>query len=537
MARRLNRSTKAVPVLELEEIAALFADNDVVSVSSSSGLACPDAVLEAIGNSFKNTGSPRNLTTLHPIAAGDMFGIKGIDHLAQDGLLEKIIAGSYPSGPSSVRPPEIRKMIDEDRIQAWNLPSGVLFQMHVAGATHQPGVFSKVGLNTFIDPRRQGGALNSVTENSLVKLHEIDGEDWLRYPSLRPDVAIIRGTTADSHGNITTEHEGAPLGILDQAYAAHNNGGIVIAQVKRMAKAGTLRPQQVRVPGAIVDAVVVVPDQMQATQTDYDPVLSGEISAVDGEIATLEWGLPKVMARRAAIELQPGWIVNLGFGVCAGIPRLFLEEGWGDEITWVTEQGAVGGFPLTGLAFGCARNPGAVIASPDQFKLLQGAGFDMACLSFMQVDSDGNVNVSYLPGRSHVSAGVGGFVDITSAAKRLAFVGTFTAGRSDIVAGNGELTINSNGKASKFVNEVAQVSFSGQRALERGQKVTFITERCVLELREAGLCITEVAPGVDLKADILEVAEFDLSVASEVRTMDSRLFNEQSLGSEFGSIQ
>lgn len=523
-AIRPSRDGKLVPVLDPAELARLIPDGATVSVSASSGLACPDRLLAAMGAAFAETGAPADLTVVNPIAAGDMFGIDGIDHLANDGQLRRVIAGSYPSGPSSLAPPRIRTMIDEDRASAWNLPSGVIFQMHSAGATGQPGIITKVGLDTFVDPRRSGGALNDVTPRDLVKVATFAGEEWLHYPPLRPEVALIRGTTADAHGNVTTEHEGAPLGILEQALATHNSGGIVVAQVKRLAKAGSLSAQSVRVPGALVDAVVVVPDQMQTTETLYDPALSGEILAPDGDIEPLAQGVERLLARRAGHELQRGWIVNIGFGICAGIPRVFHEEGRGDDVTWVTEQGAVGGFPLTGSAFGCALNPDAVIASPSQFALLQGGGINAACLSFMQIDQFGNVNVSLLPGRSHVSAGIGGFADITEAATKLVFCGTFMAGRSGIVVGDGRVAIDSGSGVPKLVQDVAQVSFSGPRALERGADVTYITERCVIQLRPEGLVVTEIAPGLDLERDILRCADAKLLVADDLRPMDASLF-------------
>jgi propionate CoA-transferase len=524
------RDGKHACILSSDEAALLVPDNAVVTVSSSSGLGCPDLVLAAIGRRFAAVGHPRDITSVHPIAAGDMYGIRGIDHLAQPGLLRKVIAGSYPSGPSAMEPPLIRQMIDAGQIQAWNLPSGVMFQMHRAAATRQPAVLTKVGLDTFVDPRREGGAMNAVTDRTLVTVEQLQGQEWLSYPPLAPDVAIVRATTADEHGNLSSEHEGSPLGALDQALAAHNNGGIVIAQVKRIVKSGTIRPQHVRIPGAIVDVVVVAPDQMQTTEIAYDPALSGEIVVPDGAIGPLPWGLEKVLARRAAAELRQGWIVNLGFGVCSGVPRVLLEEGCGDDVTWAIEQGAVGGFPLTGSAFGCAQNPDAILQSADQFSLLQGGGLDAACLSFMEVDRFGNVNVSLLPGRSHVSAGIGGFADISSATRRLIFVGHFNAGRKDIRAENGSLSIVKDGTIPKFVPNVAQVSFSGRRAIASGQHVTFITERCVLELREAGLTVVEIAPGVDLNRDVLECAAIPLAVAPDLRVSDAKVFAEPTFG-------
>lgn len=525
-----GRNGKKVAVMSLEQAAALIGDGSVVTVSSSSGLGCPDAMLAAIGERFRATGKPQGLTSVHPIAAGDMYGIKGMDHLAQNGLLARIIAGSFPSGPSSMDPPEVRRMIDAGEVQAWNLPSGAIFQMHRAGGARQPGVLSKVGLDTFIDPRREGGALNQVTPRDLIHVHHLDGEEWLLYPALKPDVAIIRATTADEHGNLSTEHEGSPLGALDQAYAAHNNGGIVIAQVKRLVKAGSIPPQQVRIPGIVVDAVVVVPDQLQTTQTLYDPALSGEIVVPNHDGMALPWGLEKVIARRAATELKRGWVVNLGFGISSALPRVLLEERCDEDVTWVIEQGPIGGYPLTGFAFGCAHNPEAILSSPDQFTLLQGGGFDAACLSFMEVDGHGNVNVSLLRGKSHVSAGVGGFADITSAARFVIFSGYFNAGRRRIDVDDGVLRILEDGSAPKFVPEVAQVTFSGRRATETGQRVIFITERCVIELRPAGLTVIEVAPGVDLATHVLEAAHIPLAVADDLRTMDPRFFRDSLLG-------
>jgi acyl CoA:acetate/3-ketoacid CoA transferase len=526
---RSNINGKTVRIVTAEEAAALIDDDAVVTISSSSGLGCPDAVLAAIGDRFRAEGSPRRITTIHPIAAGDMYGIKGIDHVALPGLLARTIAGSFPSGPSSMEPPAIRTMIDADEVEAWNLPSGSIFQMHRAGAAHQPGVFSKVGLDTFIDPRREGGALNKVTPRDFVRVEQFDGEEWLFYPAVKPNVAIIRATTADEHGNLSTEHEGSPLGALDQALAAHNNGGLVIAQVKRVVKAEAIPPQHVRVPGILVDVVVVAPDQQQTTQTLYDAALSGEIVVPRTDITEVPWGLEKIIARRAASELRFGWAVNLGFGISSAIPHVLLEEHCEDAVTWVIEQGPIGGFPLNGFAFGCAHNADAIIQSPDQFTLLQGGGVDAACLSFMEVDRFGNVNVSLLPSRPHISAGVGGFADITSASAKLIFSGYFNAGRRVAEAANGRLEIIEDGSIAKFVPDVSQVTFSGRRALETGQQVLYVTERCVLELRREGLTVTEIAPGVDLERHVLDAAAIELRVADDLKLMDARLFTDAPL--------
>lgn len=517
-------------VITAEQSAQLIRDGDVVSVSSSSGLGCPDKVLAALGARFAREGKPGGLTMLHPIAAGDMYGIRGIDHLAHPGMLKKILAGSYPSGPSSLPMPEIWRLIVEEKIAAYNLPSGILFDMHRDAAAKRPGVLTKVGLDTFVDPARQGGAMNKLAAmEPVVKKVNFQGEEWLFFPAIAPRVAIVRATTADERGNLSYEHEGAFLGALDQALAARNSGGIVIAQVKRVVRAGSLNPQQVHVPGTLVDHVVVDPEQMQTTQTAYDPAISGEISRPDDNFELPEWGPEKVIARRAAQELATGSAVNLGFGISANVPRVLLEEGLHGEVTWVIEQGAVGGVPLLGFAFGCAANADAIVPSPSQFTYFQGGGFDIALLSFLQVDHEGNVNVSKLGSKPYLTAGCGGFVDITAHAKKIVFSGFFTAG-AKLNVGDARLQILQEGKSRKFVEEVEHVTFSGKMARQRGQAVTYVTERCVMELRADGLVVREIAPGVDLQRDVLAQASFALRVDPQLKTMDAALFRANPMG-------
>lgn len=517
-------------ILTARQAADLVRDGDVITVSSSSGLGCPDGVLAGLGQRYRETQSPKNLTSVHPIAAGDMSGIKGIDHIAQRGLLARVIAGSYPSGPSSAEPPLIWQMIENNEVEAYNFPSGVLYQLHRAGAAQQPGVLSKVGLDTFVDPRHNAGRMNTCTPAAMVRVHELDGQEWLFYDAVVPNVAIIRATTADTFGNLTFEEEPSPLGALDLAYAAHNNGGIVIAQVKRLAEVGSLPPQAVRVPGILIDALVVEPDQLQTTQTLYDPALSGQLRRPLSALAPVPFTLEKVMARRAATELQAGEIANLGFGVSALVPHVLVEEGLANAVSWVIEQGAVGGVPLLDFVFGVSQNPDAIMQSSDTFTLLQGGGIQHALLSFLEIDRHGNVNVHSLPKRRHVTAGIGGFADITSAAPAIVFVGSFTAGRRDIGIDDGALQIRTDGPHIKFVNEVDSPTFSGRRALANGQRVLYVTERAVVELRPEGLTVIEVAPGVDLQRDVLGKSEFDLLVADDLKTMASSLFQPQTGG-------
>lgn len=512
------------------EAAALIPDGAVVSVSSSSGLGCPDLMLKAIGERFEATGHPQGITTLHPIAAGDMSGIRGVDHIAKKGLLKRIIGGSYPSGPSSAEPPLIWQMITNNEIPAYNIPSGIMFDIHREAAAKRPGVLTKIGIDTFVDPERQGCAMNELgSEEPVVKRVSFEGDDWLFFPSIIPHVTIVRATTADERGNLTYEHEGAYLGGLDQALAARNNGGIVIAQVKRITKEGSLKPHDVRVPGMLVDYVIVDPDQKQTTQTLYDPAISGEIFRPLDSFRVPEFNIQKVIARRVAQELQGGSCVNLGFGISANVPRILLEEGLHGAVTWVIEQGAVGGVPLLDFAFGCASNADAYMPSPYQFTYFQGAGFDASLLSFLEIGKDGSVNVSKLSFRPHVTAGAGGFVDITARARKIVFSGMFNAGAKLSIA-DGRLVIEKEGKLKKLVNEVEHVTFSGRRAIEQGQDITYVTERCVMKLTPKGIVLTEIAPGVDLQMHILDQSEFPLIVADDLKLMDAKLFGEAHIG-------
>jgi propionate CoA-transferase len=517
-------------ILSADEAARLIPDNAVVSVSSSSGLGCPDFTLAAIGRRFELEGHPRNLTTLHPIAAGDMWGIAGIDHLAKDGCLARILAGSYPSGPSKAEPPKIWRMVSENRIPAYNIPSGILFDMHREAAAKRPGVLTKVGMETFVDPAFEGCAMNEKAAAApIVSRVQFAGDEWLFFPTIAPNVAIIRATTADERGNLSYEHEGGYLGPLDQALAVRNNGGIVIAQVKRLAEAGTLKPQHVFVPGILVDVIVVAPDQMQTTQTAYEPAISGEIFRPLSSFEIPDFGVGKVIARRVAQELHDGDAVNIGFGISANVPRILIEEGQHGAVTWVIEQGAVGGVPLLDFQFGCASNAEAIVPSPYQFTYFQGAGFDCSLLSFLEIDRDGSVNVSKLGVRPHVTAGAGGFVDITARARKIVFSGYFTAGAGLSIA-NGALAIEKEGKVKKLVEKVEQVSFSGRRAKAQGQEIIYVTERCVMNLAREGVTVTEIAPGVDLQRDILEQAAFPLRVAASLKTMDAALFHPEPIG-------
>jgi propionate CoA-transferase len=517
-------------IVSAAEAARVIPDDAVVAVNSSSGLNCPDAVLKALGERFDREQHPRRLTMLHPIAAGDMFGIRGVDHIAKPGLMARIIGGSYPSGPSTSDPPRIWQMLGSNEVAAYNVPSGIMFDLMREAAAKRPGVITKVGLDTFVDPDQEGCAMNAAAAAApIVRKIEFDGEDWLFFPSIVPQVAIIRGSVCDERGNLSFGQEGAYLGAMELALAAHNNGGIVIAQVRQIAENETIKPHDVRVPGILIDYIVEDPAQWQTTQTPYDPAISGEVFKPISSFGLMEFGTGKAIARRVAQVIRPGWAVNLGFGVSANVPRIFIEEGLHGKATWVIEQGAVGGVPLLDFQFGCSSNAEAFVPSAYQFTYFQAGGFDCSLLSFLQIDSHGSVNVSKLGARPHVTAGAGGFVDITARAKRIVFSGYFNAGaRMEIV--DGRLRIEKEGKVKKLVTEVEQVSFSGRRGVMQGQDVTYVTERCVLKLTPEGIVVTEIAPGVELQSNILDQAEFPLIVSPALKQMEAGLFRPDAMG-------
>ncbi len=512
------------------EAVSRIPDGAVVTVSSSSALGCPDLVLAALGQRFEAESHPRNLTMLHPIAAGDMYGVKGIDHIAKDGLISRVLAGSYPSGPSNLPMPEIWKMVVEDRVEAYNVPSGIMFDMHREAAARRPGVLTRIGLDTFVDPVREGCAMNErASANPIVSRVEFAGETWLHFPNIYPDVCILRATTADERGNLTYEHEGAYLGGLEQAIATRNNGGLVIAQVSRMTAAGSLRPHDVRVPGHLVDLVVLDPEQKQTCETPYDPAISGQIMRPWSSFKLAEHGVEKVIARRAAMELKAGMTANLGFGISAQVPRILLEEGHPEAVTWAIEQGAVGGMPLTDFAFGCASNADGFVPSPQQFIYFQGGGFDVSFLSFLEVDVEGNVNVSKLGKKPYLTAGCGGFVDITAHAKKIVFSGWFEAGAAVELTEDG-IHVRSPGKFTKMVERVEHVTFSGRRAREQGQEILYVTERCVMRLSESGLVATEIMPGIEPERDIVTASQGRVKVAPNASVISKKLLGMDAMG-------
>ena len=508
-------SGRAAKTISAERAAQLVPDGATVLVDGSGGgVNEPDLVLAALEARFLADRHPAALSVVHPSGMGDGNG-GGIDRLAHAGMVRRVVGGHWSWCP------RMQNLATTEQIEAYCLPQGVMSHLFRAIAGHAPGVITHVGLGTFVDPRIDGGRLNACAKDQLVELMTLKGREYLFYPSFKIDVAIIRGTTADEMGNVTMEGEGLYAETLSAAQAARNSGGIVIVQVRNLVESGTLDPRIVKVPGVLVDAVVVHPGQRLSFSTDRDASLCGAERVPAGGLPAFALSERKVIARRAAAALRQGDIANLGFGMPDGVATVLAEEGLGDAVTFTLEQGHIGGVPATGADFGMARNQFAMIDAGYQFDWYDGGGLDVAILSFAQVDPQGNVNVSKFGGRI---AGIGGFVNISQGARRVVFVGTLKAGRQRIAFGGTGIAVEQEAASAKFVARVEQISFSGEYARRWKVPVTYITERAVFELEPDGLVLTEVAPGLDVARDVLQQMEFRPRIASSLKTMDERLF-------------
>ncbi|MBB3225059.1 propionate CoA-transferase [Massilia umbonata] len=510
-------------IVSAQEAVGRIRDGDTVATGGFVGVGFAENVAVALERRFTSQGSPRDLTLLYAAGQGD-GGERGLNHFGHEGLVRRVIGGHWGLVP------KLQHLAIDNRIEAWNLPQGVISQLFRDTAAGKPGLLTHVGLGTFVDPRHGGGKVNGRTTENLVELTTIGGREWLFYKSIPVDVAIIRGTTADAAGNVTMEREALTLEALAIAMAAHNSGGIVIVQVERLAASGTLPPRQVRIPGILVDCVVVAekPEyHMQTFGTSYDAAFAGELRVPLDGYAPMPLSARKVIARRALLELADGDVVNLGIGMPEGVAAVAAEEGMLERFTLTAEPGVIGGMPAGGLDFGATVNADAVIDQPYQFDFYDGGGLDVAVLGLAQADRQGNLNVSKF-GRK--LAGAGGFINISQSARKVVFIGTFTAGALDVAIGGGSLRIVREGGARKFVHEVEHRTYSGAVALERGQEALFVTERCVFRLTPQGLELVEVAPGIDIERDILAQMDFVPRIAAEVKTMDARLFGEGAMG-------
>ncbi len=504
------------------EAAALVPSGAVLAVDGFVGSACPEELLLALEARFLETGEPRGLTVLASTGSGDTRG-RGLDRLAHDGMVRRLMT-SYLNLNRSLQ----QRLIDNE-FEGYLLPLGVIVQLYREIAAGRPGLVTHVGLDSFVDPLRGGGKVNARTVEDYVERLRLRGRDWLFYPAIRLDAGILRGTTADPDGNISMEREIATFQGPSFAQAVRNSGGVVLAQVERIAAPGSLDPRRVIVPGHLVDRVVVarLENHPQTFATAYDPVFSGELRADMSARPPLPLSVKKAIGRRAALELRPGDVVNLGVGAPEYVASVAGEEGCGDAFTLTVESGATGGYPAYGLSFGAATNPTSVIDNTYQFDFYDGGGLDITFVGLAELDAAGNVNVSRLKSRI---PGIGGFFNVTQGAKRVVFCGRFSAGEADIRVGDGRLDIRRDGEAVKFVEAVEQVSFNARAGLARGQEILAVTERCVFRIDEAGPVLVEIAPGVDLDRDVLARMAFRPRVAGELREMPPALFREPPIG-------
>ena len=503
---------------DANEAIGYIKDGSTVAIGGAgAGHAVPDRLLKAIGERYLKTGHPRGLTVMNPCGIGDNDS-RGLNHVAHDGLIDTNIGGFWGNAPKMV------ELASEKKIKGYNLPQGVLTKLMKATASGEPGVITHVGLNTFVDPRLEGGKMNEITSEDIVELISISGREYLFYKSRPIDVGLIRGTSVDCEGNLTMEEEVGIFAMLSIAQAAKVNRGIVIAQVKQVNE-GHCDPGQVKVPGVFIDYVVTEPDQEMTFISSFDLSLVRRVTDYRKDELKLE-GVKRLVGRRAALELFRGAFVNLGYGTPDSVPVVAQQEDIADQIIFMIEQGAIAGIPTTGLNFGAMYNPSAILDDSYQFSFFHGGGLDLAFLGFAQIDHEGNINSSRF---GNVITGCGGFIDISQNAKKVVFCGSFAV-KSEQEITSGGINVTYPGKFKKFLKKVEQVTFSGKYAMERGQEILYVTERAVFQLKPKGLTLIEVGQGIDLQKDILDMMDFPPIIDRNLKKIDPLVYKNGKMG-------
>lgn len=504
--------------ISAQEAAELYEDGFKMASTGFMMSTVAEEVCAAVEERFRKTGKPKDLTLLFSSGQGD-WGPRGLSHFGHKGLVKRLMGAHYGEIPGLV------KLINENAVEAYNLPQGVVSQLYRMIAGKKPGVITKVGLMTYVDPRRGGGRLTDTTHDDYIQVVDFAGEEWLFYPSFSLDIGLIRGTTADERGNVTMEKECMFHDAMQIAQAVHNSGGKVIVQVERTVRSGTLHPMHVKIPGIYVDYVVVAKPEnnLQTCESIYNPAYSGEIKVPLHGIPPISKEVKRIISRRGILEVFPDAILNLGQGIPEGVAIVAAEEGLSEAVTLTVEAGAIGGVPAGDLAFGAATNAEAIIDMPSQFDFYDGGGVDITYLGLAQLDGEGNVNVTRF---GPTLPGCGGFINISQNSKKAVYCGAFTTKGLEVEGRDGKLHILKEGSIEKMVDKVGQVTFSGEYARTVGQPVMYITERAVFELTKKGVMLTEVAPGIDLQKDVLDRMQFKPEVSRNLKEMDSRIFTK-----------
>lgn len=507
-------------LIDVEEAVRAIADGATVIVGGSgAGHAVPQLFIDTLASIYQREGRPRDLTTVRVVGIGD-FDQRGFSQLALPGLMRRTIGSNIGNEPA------LGEMVAAGQLEAYSFPQGVLSQLCREIAAGRPGLLTASGLDTYVDPRQGGGRQGTATQD-LVEVVELAGKEWLFFRSFPIDVAVIRGSVIDEDGNLSLEDEAIDGEMLAMAMAAHNSGGKVIAQARRLVARASLAPRRVKVPGALIDFAYLDPEQTQTYLTRYSPFYAGQLRAPAGALSPVPLDIRKAIARRSLLEFRPGDICNLGFGISQSIGAIAAEEGVADRLVLTVEQGMFGGVPAGGQDGGAGVNQQAIIDQPSMFDFYDGGGLDVASLSFAEVDAEGNVNVHAFEGRLR---GAGGFPNIAARTRRLCFVGTFTAGGFAADLSTGRLVIEKEGSTPKFVPRVREVTFSARMARHRQQQVRYITERAVFALDEDGVTLLEVADGIDVERDVIAHMGFRPRVGVRVGRMDPRLFEAGPMG-------